>query len=502
MISKAPEASTCVADPTRSSGSDVSLHRILLIVSDTMMQLNLSSRLRMAGFEVLVVSGTEVAKSRLHSFNPHAVVLDLGMEDPPFEKFFQWLRRDPGASSLPVLGFTGSTNPSATKRALKVGASQVFTDATRVLDDLAGHLETLLATRPGLPEAAAEPGEVLLETAPRQRELRAALGRVADHLGVLEQARNNFERAEIFGELRGKLQPVLKLARSGSHPGLDRLTTALHALLKVLHQMPECAAATTGHTVSAAVERLLQLHQSAPLESIDGRLELTAVVGDNDLVSRSVVCSALRSVGFKFECFNHASLVLRYFDSNEADLVIAHLTPNASTDREFGQKLRAQSRHAQTPVILVNGVSDFEAHARVPISGLDEIITKPFIFMELSVKALTLALKKRLASQPQPEAPPAPTDSADEPAPQLEMSSDLEVVYDENTIEWREPENISGAAAPHPAAPPPPAKIALRGGPALPRQRTGTGQRNGRLAQRTRQQTGGTGETRNAHLQQ
>ncbi len=386
--------------------SDSLRSRILLIVNDSMLHLNLSSRLRLAGFEVAVTSNGEQAMQKLRSFNPHAVVLDLMIDEDEGDAVIKGIRRDPGAAKLPVFAFSSSASSRSAKKAIKAGATRLFTETATPLDDLVIELGTEFAGRRGEDDTAwirATDFTRAPESAASRAAILEGLGRVALHLDALRKAKGNAGRAAVFGELREKVQPLLALARTSSQPGLNRLVSALFALLKVLNEMPECATESTQRTVCAAVDVLVRLTASSPGDIAGGPLELTAVVADNDMVSRSVVCSALRSVGFKFECFAHASVVLRYFDSNQADLVIVHVAPDASTDPEFAKKLRAKSKNAHTPVILVSGVSDFESRSLIKVDEADEVITKPFIFMELSVKALSLALKKHLAKK-QPEA--------------------------------------------------------------------------------------------------
>ena len=401
QLEAAPKGSTSSLNCTESLHS-----RVLLIVNDSMLHLNLSSRLRLAGFEVAVTSSGELALQKLHSFNPHAVVLDLMIDEDGGDAVIKGIRRDPGATKLLIYAFSSSSASRSVKKAMKAGATRLFVETNTPLDDLVTELGNAFAGRRGEDDTAwirATEFTRAPESAASRASLLEALGRVAKHLDVLRLAKGNTGRAAVFGELRGKVQPVLSLARGSSQPGLHRLVSALHSLLKVLHEMPECATESTQRTVSHAVEVLVQLCSVDPADDNSAPLELSAAVADNDMVSRSVVCSALRSVGFKFECFAHASVVLRYFDSNEADLVIVHLAPGASTDPEFATKLRAKSKNARTPVILVSGVSDFETRSQVAVNADDEVITKPFIFMELSVKALSLAIKKRLASK-QPDA--------------------------------------------------------------------------------------------------
>ena len=63
---------------------------------------------------------------------------------------------------------------------------------------------------------------------------------------------------------------------------------------------------------------------------------------------------------------------------------------------ELCTKLRTIPGHARTPVIFVTGLTDFESRARSTLSGGNDLIAKPFLFMELAVKALTYVLKTRL----------------------------------------------------------------------------------------------------------
>jgi DNA-binding response OmpR family regulator len=58
--------------------------------------------------------------------------------------------------------------------------------------------------------------------------------------------------------------------------------------------------------------------------------------------------------------------------------------------------LRALPAHSKTPVVFVTGLTDFESRARSTLSGGNDLIAKPFLFMELAVKALNFILKGQL----------------------------------------------------------------------------------------------------------
>jgi DNA-binding response OmpR family regulator len=47
-------------------------------------------------------------------------------------------------------------------------------------------------------------------------------------------------------------------------------------------------------------------------------------------------------------------------------------------------------------VVFVTGLNDFESRANSTMSGGNDLIAKPFLFMELAVKALVYVLRGRL----------------------------------------------------------------------------------------------------------
>jgi DNA-binding response OmpR family regulator len=51
-------------------------------------------------------------------------------------------------------------------------------------------------------------------------------------------------------------------------------------------------------------------------------------------------------------------------------------------------------------VVFVTGLTDFESRANSMVSGGNDFIAKPFLFIELAVKALILVLRARLEPQP------------------------------------------------------------------------------------------------------
>ena len=79
------------------------------------------------------------------------------------------------------------------------------------------------------------------------------------------------------------------------------------------------------------------------------------------------------------------------------DLVVLDVDMPGMNGYEVCTKLRALPAYKETPVIFVTSLSDFQSRARSTLSGANDLIAKPFVFVELSVKALSYLLKAELA---------------------------------------------------------------------------------------------------------
>ena len=64
---------------------------------------------------------------------------------------------------------------------------------------------------------------------------------------------------------------------------------------------------------------------------------------------------------------------------------------------ELCTKLRNLPAHKTTPVVFVTSLNDFDSRASSMMSGGNDFIGKPFLFMELAVKALVHLLRGKFA---------------------------------------------------------------------------------------------------------
>jgi len=78
------------------------------------------------------------------------------------------------------------------------------------------------------------------------------------------------------------------------------------------------------------------------------------------------------------------------------DLVFLDVDMPGMNGYELCAKLRGLPLHKKTPVVFVTGLNDLESRANSMVSGGSDFIAKPFLFIELAVKALVYLLRCRV----------------------------------------------------------------------------------------------------------
>jgi PleD family two-component response regulator len=63
---------------------------------------------------------------------------------------------------------------------------------------------------------------------------------------------------------------------------------------------------------------------------------------------------------------------------------------------ELCSKIRQTQLNQATPVVFVTCQTDFDARAKSSLCGGNDFLTKPFLTFEITLKALTLALRARI----------------------------------------------------------------------------------------------------------
>src|SRR5207302_11150896 len=117
------------------------------------------------------------------------------------------------------------------------------------------------------------------------------------------------------------------------------------------------------------------------------------------LPSRSVLSDTLPTTAYNVTSFADPVRDVKHLQSHSADLIVLKAVMHETNGFDLCKKLRLLPAHRKTPVIFVDDQKDFQNQARTASCGPNDFITRPFIFQELSLKAISLVLKNRLSSR-------------------------------------------------------------------------------------------------------
>jgi len=121
---------------------------------------------------------------------------------------------------------------------------------------------------------------------------------------------------------------------------------------------------------------------------------------DDEAISRRALAHALERAKLKCLTVEDPRAALELLSQNKFDLIFLDVDMPGMNGFELCTKLRAMPAHKKTPVVFVTGLTDFESRANSMMSGGNDFIAKPFLFIELAVKALLFILRSRFVPVP------------------------------------------------------------------------------------------------------
>ena len=399
--------------------------KILLIEDDQIFSTVYRKKLLQDGFEVEIAPDGEAGLELVHRFHPDAVLLDLMLPKLPGVDFIKKIRSEPEFARLPVVVFTNSYLTGTVQEARNAGATKCLAKA----DCTPGHvIETLRSVldSEGTPNPPAGPAPDAVQTAagpappgpaPGQRavinpddEFQDALRKsFIDSLPFTLTGLRTLLQGLIKAENEaGRLQQVQQLYRrvraltnNASIVGLfqiTQMTDALEALLKELHDKPKNIHASTLRTVASAIDFLGVLFEQRGTAPDKQFYEASILVVDDEATSRRAIDYALEKARLKSVSVGDPVQALQLLCKKKFDLIFLDVDMPSMNGYELCSKLRTLPSCKKTPVVFVTGLNDFESRANSSMSGGNDFIAKPFLFIELAVRALVYVWRGRLES--------------------------------------------------------------------------------------------------------
>lgn len=193
-------------------------------------------------------------------------------------------------------------------------------------------------------------------------------------------------------DLYRKIHSLTGSAGIAGFAAVSQLTAALEVLLKELYDKPKNINASTMRTVAYSIDFLAEMFKSTTPQPEPVATSGILVV-DDEILSRRAVSYALEKANLKCVSVEDSGVALRLATENTYDLIFLDVQMPGMDGFELCTKIRALPNNKTTPVIFVTSLTDFKSRARSSLSGGNDLIAKPFMFIELAVKALTHVIR-------------------------------------------------------------------------------------------------------------
>jgi DNA-binding response OmpR family regulator len=149
-------------------------------------------------------------------------------------------------------------------------------------------------------------------------------------------------------------------------------------------------------TIAHSIDFLAELCTKGTEGDLIDENPIQILVVDDEVLSRRAIAYALDKTGLKTVSVEDPNAGLELATKTNFDLIFLDVQMPGMDGFDLCTKIRALPNHKKTPILFVTSLSDFKSRAQSSLSGGAELIAKPFMFIELTVKALTYVLRAQM----------------------------------------------------------------------------------------------------------
>lgn len=246
---------------------------------------------------------------------------------------------------------------------------------------------------PGVATARFDGGEAAAEL------FVSALRHIEGMQRLLQDARMStveIEQRRILRQVYEKIQPLKDLLVHPELLPLEQMTCALEPLVKKLTEKAGNVTSSSLRTLTQGVELLAALCQPEAKRELLGALPMRFLVVDDETFSRFALATALKRTLTAPDVAENVETAMELAARHTYDTIFLDVQMPGMDGFELCSKIHETPLNRQTPVIFVTSLRDFDSRAKSIVCGGRDLISKPFLTFELTVKALTLAAYERL----------------------------------------------------------------------------------------------------------
>jgi CheY-like chemotaxis protein len=239
--------------------------------------------------------------------------------------------------------------------------------------------------------------------------MATSAGAVSEMRKLLQEASRADEasRAAHVQLLFRKVRSFSSSAGMAGISSLAKMGAATEALVKELIDKPKSVTPSTLRTTAHAIDFFAELSKPGLRPDLMDNPPIDILIVDDEMLSRRAIVYALEKAFLKATAVEDGEAALAKTQNTKFDLIFLDVNMPGIDGFQLCDRLRQNGPNKTTPIIFVTVSADFQVRAQSTLRGASDVIAKPFMFIELTVKALTFALRHRLDTQKSSATSPA-----------------------------------------------------------------------------------------------
>ena len=380
--------------------------KMVLIVDDDRLAVHIyRDKFEMQGFNVEVARDADSALQTLKKDVADLVILDLCLPGIHAVELIKNIRSDSDMQSLPIIAFSNPYLTNLTRAGVEAGATKCVAKVDSTPEQIFELVSEL-----GVSSISKVVVSGVVGTLEANQEKLAATPLInrPETLAKLRASHQGFARAKQEDSRRAALLEMHRQLRSlgsgTSFLGFEKIaqmSTALEALLIELYTKPAKITPSVVRTVAQAIDTLASLFDRAANSQGEVITSPKILVLDDEIISRETICSALGKADLHAVSLDDPLAAQGFLEQDHFDLIFLDVEMPGQTGLELCVKIREMEPNRTTPIVFVTSHSDFGSRAQSTLSGGNDFIAKPFLLVELAVKALTWLFKESAHSTAQ-----------------------------------------------------------------------------------------------------
>jgi CheY-like chemotaxis protein len=397
---------------------------ILILDDDQPVSEGYREKLQAQGFKVELTAAFDTTLQFFKKTAVDLAILDLCLPGINVVELIKNIRSDSGIPSTPIIAFSNPYLGTFTQAAVQAGATKSVPKVDTTPERLLEFVRELGVS--ASPKVGGRGAVEALEANQEKPPSNLLINR-SEIMAKLRASYQNFTRAEREDLRRTALLQMHRhlrlLAGSANVLALRKvvqLSTALEALFVELYTGPAKMTASVVRTIAHSIETLASLFDH-PANSQDEVIPSRILVVDDEVIARQLICAAVGTADLEAVGLNDPLAAQRLLKRERFDLIFLDVEMPGLTGLELCVKIRAMEPNRSTPIVFVTSHSDFGSRAQSALSGGNDFIAKPFLLVEVALKAITWLSKD--GAQPLPTASVQPSVSADAGGPEPQLAA-------------------------------------------------------------------------------